>query len=355
MRIAPTAPRLVHGPYRIDRVLHRTSRTIVHTGRSPANGLVAIKRLSPECANLLPFQRMFGREAVIGRRLEHPSVVHVLDFGVQEGELLLVTEHIDGPSCRSLLAACSRIGEPFPVRPALYIVREVLEALSYVHDACDPTGRALSIVHGNVSPENILLGAMGEVKLTDFGLAAIGEDRVIADWRNARSGVAREELRYASPEQLEGASMDRRSDLYSVGAVLFELLAGESTVPVPVNDDLASPTEVWNGPLTRLMDRTGTDLPLELRLILATALAPHPQDRFSDAREFSKALTAFAHHTGLAPDRRELVGLLRSRDIWPAQSGVRRAVRPEEMPRDKAPVAIGPNRSNTPRRSGTDD
>ncbi|HEX7668651.1 MAG TPA: serine/threonine-protein kinase [Polyangiaceae bacterium] len=316
---------LRHGPYRIEQVIGRGGMAIVHVARRAGardtGERFAAKRILPEYSNSPSFLKMFHREAALGSSLHHPNVVRVLDFGEQDGELVLVTEYVDGTSCGRLLRRMSQGKERFPLPVALHISQEVLEALAYTHDVRHVETAARGIVHRDVSPGNILIGAMGEVKLADFGVA-----HAVGDERETQPGTLKGKLGYMSPEQTKGDDVDGRSDLFSLAVVLFEMISGRPFFRGA--DDLEILSRMQRGTLTPLYEVAPDVLPFELRLILGTALAKDPAERFQDAREFSQALHAFATHAGAPVGRRALVNWLRHLDIWPVRSGTYAVVDP---------------------------
>jgi serine/threonine-protein kinase len=304
-------PPLAYGPYVIEQPLARGGMAMVHVVRHAETGeRFAMKRMLPELSESPVFVRLFREEARIGRLLNHGNVVRVIDFGEFEGELALVTEFVEGTSTSRLLTEMSDHGYGFPVDAALYVIREMLVALAYTHEALNEVGTPLRCVHGDVSPGNILLGSMGEVKLADFGVAHL---------REGDSATLRGKLGYMSPEQLAGAPIDRRSDLFSLGVVLFELLLGRPFFRAV--DDVELAAKMRDVPLSPLSEPDARRLPLELRLILATALARERAERFSDAKEFLSAVNLFAERSAVPVDRPALVRLLRCMNVWPLRSG----------------------------------
>jgi eukaryotic-like serine/threonine-protein kinase len=339
-------PSLRRGPYRTEEVLGRGGMGVVHVVRSvgphDTGERFAAKRILPEFAQSPAFVRMFYREAELGRKLEHPNIVRVVDFGEQDGELLLVTEHVDGTSCSRMLAKVRKRQECFPLPVALEIACEVLEGLAYTHEREREDGSPLGVVHRDVSPGNILLGAMGEVKLADFGVAQ-SRDRAL----DTLPGTLKGKLGYMSPEQVDSVDIDGRSDLFSLGVVLFEVLTGRPFFTG--RDDFEILGQMHEGTLTPLAEPHGARLPFELRMILATALAADRRERFRDAREFCAALRAFARHAGQAIERRALVQWLRLMDIWPVRSGTYRAVDRPTVSEVDTPEAERNGRGRSPR------
>jgi serine/threonine-protein kinase len=321
-------PTLQYGPYEIHEVIGRGGMAVVHkarrAGTSGTGEQFAIKRIAPEFASSPSFRRMFCREALLGSQLEHSNVVRVIDFGEQDGELLLVTEYVDGTSCQRILKQAAKWNDSFPVPVALYIACEVLDALAYIHDFQRSNGSGNGIVHRDVSPGNIFLGSMGEVKLGDFGVA-----RHAGGKRDTTPGTLKGKIGYMSPEQVRGCEVDGRSDLFSLGVVIIEMLTG--TPFFTGKDDFEVLERMQSCPLSPMCDGRNTSVPFELRLVLATALALDPVERFWDAQEFSHAIRTFARHAGITLDRTALVGWLRAFDIWPARSGTYSAVRVDKL------------------------
>ncbi len=187
---------------------------------------VALKRILPQLALDDRLVRMFCAEARVHAALTHPNLVAVLDFGEAESELYLVMEYVDGVTLSEVLAAVAARRRAVELGPALYVAREVVMGLAYAHEFRDEHDAPLGVVHRDVAPGNILLGRAGEVKLTDFGI-------VQSVWSDVRTapGELRGKVGYVSPEQALGQGAEARSDLFSVGVVLSEMLLGAPLIP----------------------------------------------------------------------------------------------------------------------------
>ena len=161
---------------------------------------------------------MFAEEAQLATRLNHPNIVQVYDFQDEgeEGQLLSM-EYVEGPDLGKLMRRARKGDERLPPYVAAYIVREVARGLHYAHERKDEAGQPLDIVHRDVSPQNILLSFDGAVKIADFGIASANVFR-------EEPGVLKGKIGYMSPEQARGEKVDRRTDIYSLGVVLHELL-----------------------------------------------------------------------------------------------------------------------------------
>jgi serine/threonine protein kinase len=182
---------------------------------------VAIKRIREALAGDASFVSMLVAEARLSAMLRHPNIVQVHEFGELDGEYFLAMEFVDGYDLIELLNACRRATRPVPPSVACHVVAEIAEALAYAHALKDDAGRPLEIVHRDVSPANIMVTAAGGVSLLDFGIAKAAQH--VRDERT-RTGTLKGKLSYMSPEQAEGLALDRRSDVFALGIVFFELL-----------------------------------------------------------------------------------------------------------------------------------
>jgi len=181
---------------------------------------VAIKRVIPSIGDPM-FRSMFLDEARLGMLLRHPNIVRVYDARDIDGTYIMVMELVDGQSLRSLTRVAQAENRSMGIPLAAWIAQEVAKALAYAHRARDAAGRGLGIVHRDVSPQNILLGVNGEVKLADFGLA----DATVHEHVRAEDMIGGK-IAYLAPEVLRGEGGDHRTDLFALGVVFWEMLAG---------------------------------------------------------------------------------------------------------------------------------
>ena len=181
--------------------------------------LVAIKVVHPHLARDPQFGRMFVDEALISARIEHPNVVHVTELGEQNGAYFLVMEYVHGVSLSQLLAALSKRGRRLSPELAVYIAVRVAEGLHAAHETLGDDGLPLAVVHRDISPQNVLISARGHVKLIDFGIAK-ARGRVQQTTTTSLKG----KIRYMAPEQAFGRPVDRRTDVYALAVVLWEML-----------------------------------------------------------------------------------------------------------------------------------
>src|SRR5713101_1950628 len=229
-------------------------------------GPVAIKRLLPHAARTPSVAAAFEREGRLLQRIQHPNVIGIHEVSRDERGTSLVLEYVDGVDLRALA------GEPVPCRVALRIARDVLRALEAVHSMCDDSGRPLGLIHRDLSPSNILLGVDGSVKLTDFGIA-----RAVRGTHATTGMHIKGTLAYVSPEQATGAPVDARTDLFGVGAVLYEMLSG-----APIYEDLDPRLALARARAgdVKSLDLVRPGTPVALVEFIDRALAATPTDRF---------------------------------------------------------------------------
>ncbi|MCA9707304.1 MAG: serine/threonine protein kinase [Myxococcales bacterium] len=260
---------------------------------------VALKLMHPHLSDDAHFAQMFLKEARIAATLEHPAIVQVLDVGEFGGEYFMALEFVHGKDLRRLLAD---LKAPMPTGAALRVVLETARALHYAHRLRDPGGRPLGIVHRDVSPSNVLLSYQGAVKLADFGVAKMA-GRTIA----TASGALKGKMGYMSPEQCLQENVDARSDVFSLGVVLYESTTGRRAFradqPVTVMNRVIDGQ--WVPP-----DHFVPGYPPELYDVVARALEPDADRRYPSAEAMAKDLEAFAAAHGIDTGPEVLASLL---------------------------------------------
>jgi eukaryotic-like serine/threonine-protein kinase len=249
---------------------------------------VAIKRILPSLAAEPSFIAMFFEEARLAASLDHPHIAKVIDFGESDGLPYIVMEFVHGIDLRGLLSA---VRGPLPLPEALTIVVQLAEALQHVHEHRDPsTGKPLGLVHRDVSPSNVLLGYSGGVKLTDFGIVKPTE---VTEY--TATGALKGKLPYLSPEQGRCERLDRRTDVYAMGLVLWELTVGRRMHRAESEVGLLA--RVCDGVYTA-PSSIMTDYDAGLEAIVAKALAPDIAERYATAREVAADLERLAVERG---------------------------------------------------------
>ncbi len=264
-----------------------------HEGPAGFAKTLVVKRILKHLASDPRFIEMFVNEARIAALLSHPNVVQIFELGEDAGAYFIAMEYIAGRSLRAVGTALRARGQTLEPTMAARIAAQALHGLQYAHVLKDDRGRPLEIVHRDVSPDNILVGFGGAVKLLDFGIA-----KAVAAARE-HTRTLRGKFAYMSPEQLRGEVLDRRADLYSMGVVLYELLT--SRLPYTA----LSPSAILDGmgqPPARPSTHSPS-VPRELEEIILTALAQDPARRFQSAEEMASALIEFAsrHSETMSP------------------------------------------------------
>jgi len=252
--------------------------------------LVAIKRMHPHISQSPELTGMFRDEARIASLIHHPNVVSILDVYEASGEQLLVMDYVDGVSLGQLRKALREQGAPFPPRAALRIMVDALRGLHAAHEQKDMDGAPLEVVHRDATPQNILLGTDGAIKVTDFGIARAAERSAVTE-----AGQAKGKFAFMAPEQCAGGAMDRRVDVFSMGVVLWELIVGRPLFHG--QNDAIIINQITSGKYPRAIE-VSPKVPKKLDAIVMTAVAPDPADRYPSAVAFAEALEAFAPEIG---------------------------------------------------------
>ena len=250
---------------------------------------VVIKRILPHYAGNRSFVGMFINEAKIAVSLSHGNIAQIFDFGEIDGEYYLAMEYVYGQPLSKLVRRAYEQGIGVPTPFSLFVAAEICNGLHYAHSRCDDSGRPMGIVHRDVSPQNILVGYEGEVKLVDFGIAKMRS----ASEGQTEHGALKGKYVYFSPEQARAKPLDGRSDIFACGIVLYELLTGRRPFEGKMMEVLSRIVKGELLPPSVLVP----DLPRELEAIVMRALAPRPEDRYQTALEMHDALHTYLHHT----------------------------------------------------------
>lgn len=243
---------------------------------------VAIKRLHPHLRNDEEFAVMLLDEARLAMSVRHRNVVEVIDVVSTRDELLLVMEYVSGLSLHQLTATKERV----PLEVAVAIIVDALHGLHAAHNAVAPNGRPLGLVHRDVSPQNLIVSSEGVTKLTDFGVA-----KAVGRLRSTRDGGIKGKIAYMSPEQVSGAAVDARADVYSSAVVLWEMIVGRPMFDA--DSDVALFGKAMRGPTERLTE-AAPGIPPALDAAVWRALSRDPRRRYPDALAFAEALSSAA-------------------------------------------------------------
>jgi len=269
------------GRYQVVRKLGAGGMANVYLAEDQELGRgVAIKILNDRHANDEQFVERFRREAKNAAALSHPNIVSIYDRGEAEGTYYIAMEYLDGRTLKELIVQRG----PAPVTVSVEYARQVLSALRFAHRH--------GIVHRDIKPHNVLVDAEGRVKVTDFGIARAGASQM------TEAGSIVGTAQYLSPEQARGGDVDQRSDLYSLGVVLYELITGT----LPFNGD--TPVEIAMKHLSTVPEPPSErrpDIPRDLDLIVMRALAKDPDDRYASAEEMDADLERFLRGASISP------------------------------------------------------
>jgi serine/threonine protein kinase len=243
---------------------------------------VAVKRLLPALAKDPAYVALFEQEAEVTRRLRHRNIVEVIDTGVAGGTPFIVMDYVDGRNLRQILSQCATRKILLPVDFAAYVGHVVSQALAHAHTGRDEQDRPLGIIHCDVSPSNVFVSKMGAIKLGDFGVALTpGAARGLP----AAFGKAH----YLSPEQILGRPPTPQTDIFALGAVLFELLTDEKAFP---GDDLKEVGQRILAGRIRVPSELRPEVPFALDEVVLRCLSPDVENRYDSAAAVAEDLAA---------------------------------------------------------------
>ena len=318
--------------------------------------VVVIKRILPELAQSDEFVAMFIHEAKLAVRLSHANVVQVFDLGLAPGSVnggmptpdayYMAMEYVNGLDLATLLARCRRAQTPIPIEMAVYVAAEVAKGLDHAHRRRDEQNQPLNIVHLDVSPQNVLLSLEGEVKVTDFGIAKARGALEAAEEENTRSHRLQGKYGYMSPEHASGGNVDARSDLFSLGTVLYEMIAGVNPFTAPTSFETLRRVEACEYPPIELLR---PDVPHELVAIVKSALSKEPESRFPDAGRMYETLLAFLYSQRRRFSAHDLADFLGNHRTAPEETAPAVVLDAEGMPsQERTPVEVPASRREFP-------
>ncbi|HEY3802652.1 MAG TPA: serine/threonine-protein kinase [Kofleriaceae bacterium] len=284
------------GRYTVLGLLATGGMAEIFLGKAPGGAPVVIKRVLPHLARQPAFVAMFVDEARLSSLLHHANIVEVHELGQVGFDLFMVMEYLEGESVAGLMRRSAHRSHHLPLALAAHVIAEACAGLSAAHELCDPDGKPLGLVHRDISPSNIFVTYAGDVKVLDFGIAT-AEHRLT----QTATGQVKGKFSYMSPEQCRGESLDLRSDIFSLGVVLYELTtrrrlfkrANELMVLRAVTEEAIAPPRT----LVR-------DFPRELDRVVMRALDRDPKNRHASARELRDELLS-----AIAPLGHEPMGL----------------------------------------------
>ena len=257
---------------------------------------VAVKKILPHLAENQDFIKMFIREARLAALLQHPNIVQIIDFGKIQNVYLIAMEYIDGKNLAEIMA---HVKEGLPVDLSVFVIMKICTGLKYSHDKTDDkSGKPLHIVHRDISPQNILISLLGEVKITDFGISKARSEPSMT-----QAGVIKGKLSYLSPEQALGREVDHQADIYALGLVFYEILSYKRIYRFDNHIEAIRSIPKMNiPPLISLRP----DIPDELNSIVMKCLEKDKKLRYQSAQEIHDDLMSLRNKLNITYDASNL-------------------------------------------------
>jgi TonB family protein len=263
---------------------------------------VAIKKILPHLTDSSDFVTMFIDEAKLAAQLNHNNIIHIYDLGKINDDYFIAMEYVDGKDLRAILNQARAESKPLPMGLALFVGSRLASALDHAHRQKDFEGRSLGLVHRDVSPQNVLISYEGDIKLCDFGIV-----KAVTKASKTQMGALKGKLQYMSPEQAWGRPVDARSDLFSLGSLLFEMLTGRRLFSG--ESEMSVLDAVREGRIQAPRD-LDPRLPLEINALVLKALSRDPDDRFQNASEMQREIDSILGSLKPTPTQSELGGYL---------------------------------------------
>ncbi len=283
------------GRYRIVDEIGIGGMASVHLARMDGPGgfqkWVAIKKIHPHLVEDESFVQMFLDEARVAARISHPNVATVFDLGKHEETYWIAMEYLHGEPLREVMRRTEELGTAMPPEIACRVIADAAEGLHAAHELLGKNGEKLGLVHRDVTPHNLFVTYDGVTKVVDFGIAKFS-----SRMSHTRAGTLKGKLAYMSPEQVHGEGIDRRTDIFALGVVLWELTTGQRLFRMESDLDTLAKVQECNVPRPSTLIR---GYPVDLEKIVMKALAKNRGERFRTARELSRALQSLLMRRGL--------------------------------------------------------
>ena len=289
--------------------------------------IVAIKKILPHLSDNQDFIEMFIDEAKLAAQLNHNNIIHIYDLGKIQSSYYIAMEYIDGFDLKTILRRGQERDNPMSIELALFIASKIASALDYAHRKKDFEEKEMGLVHRDVSPQNVLISQEGDIKLCDFGIA-----KAASKASHTQAGALKGKLQYMAPEQAWGRQIDRRSDVFSLATVLFELLTGrklftgdnELSILEQVREARVQPPSLYNDEVSPEIDR-----------VVLKALQKDPSNRYQTAGEMARDIDAILYSFKPTPTSADLA-------IYMHRLSSPEPAMPEPEPFDEAPAPVAP-------------
>jgi len=272
------------------------------TGAQGFEKLIVIKKILPNLSEEESLVTSFIDEAKLAALLHHENIIQIYDFGSMANQYFIAMEYLFGKDLRAINSAAEKKDLPLGMENILYIVARICAGLDYSHNLKDLQGRPLNIIHRDINPQNILITYEGQLKIIDFGIAKAASHNA-----HTRENLIKGKLAYMSPEQANGAKIDHRSDIFSTGIILYELLTARRMFTGDTMHVLSLVREAQYDPPEEVLP----DLPPKLNAILCRALAKDPADRYQSAGDMLADIEAFMFEISLHPNARSFAGYIK--------------------------------------------
>jgi TonB family protein len=293
---------------------------------------VAIKRILPHLTDNDEFVTMFIDEAKLAAQLNHNNIIHIYDLGKIDRSHYIAMEYIEGRDLRSILQGCRDRDVRMPIALSLYIATLLASALEYAHKKRDFENRDLGLVHRDVSPQNVLISNEGDIKLCDFGIA-----KAASKASHTRAGALKGKLQYMSPEQAWGKDIDHRSDIFSLGLVLYEML---TTDKVFAGESELSILEQVRNPKVDAPSSVNPAVPTEVDRVVQKALEPDRDKRYQAARDLQRDLEKIMRSKGWSPDNAAVATFLHELKAGDQITPIPATTEPAQKAAPPAPAAV---------------
>jgi serine/threonine-protein kinase len=265
---------------------------------------VAIKRIHAHLVEDESFVKMFFDEARVAARISHPNVATVFDLGKHDDSYWIAMEYLHGEPLRETMRRTERPGQPMPPEIACRIIADSAEGLHAAHELAGTSGEKLNLVHRDVTPHNLFVTYDGMTKVVDFGIAVFSSRMA-----STRAGMLKGKLAYMSPEQVAGDPVDRRTDVFALGVVLWELTTGQRLFRMDSDLEMMAKVRECNPPRPSTVVR---GYPVDLEKIVMKALSKNRNDRYRTARELSRALESLLMRRGMFVKNDEVAAYMQS-------------------------------------------